>query len=294
MSRFYSEVGQGTTIRVYLPRSRHPRMSRRTSRPNTPTGGTEVVLVVEDDDEVRRTAVDLLTDLGYRVLKSRDAQECAGHSSRAACPSICCLPMWSCRAPCEAPELARKARERLPNIAVLFTSGYTENAIVHGGRLDEGIDLLSKPYSRDALARKIRHVLRHQQQRNLSRTAAARNARAAAPRTSWRVLLVEDDAEIRLCTATILSDLGTPGDRGEQNSTEAIQHLETQRFDVMVTDLSIPGMSGAQLAARALKSQPALPIVFCLRLRSERNHPRNAGAVFLRKPYDGDRAQWPH
>ena len=58
-----------------------------------------------------------------------------------------------------SPELARKARERLPDIAVLFTSGYTENAIVHGGRLDAGVELLSKPYTREALAFKIRSVL---------------------------------------------------------------------------------------------------------------------------------------
>jgi CheY-like chemotaxis protein len=73
-----------------------------------------------------------------------------------------------------SPELARRARERLPDIAVLFTSGYTENAIVHGGRLDEGVELLSKPYSREALARRIRHVLRNQQQLNLARRGVDR------------------------------------------------------------------------------------------------------------------------
>ena len=56
--------------------------------------------------------------------------------------------------PLRSPELARKAQERLPRLAVLFTSGYTDNAIVHGGRLDEGIELLSKPYTREAMARK--------------------------------------------------------------------------------------------------------------------------------------------
>lgn len=59
----------------------------------------------------------------------------------------------------KSPELARKARERLPGVAVLFTSGYTENAIVHGGRLDLGVELLSKPYSREMLARKVRQVI---------------------------------------------------------------------------------------------------------------------------------------
>jgi len=64
-----------------------------------------------------------------------------------------------------SPELARQARARLPEVAVLFTSGYTDNAIVHGGRLDQGIELLSKPYTREALARKIRHVLRNRERR---------------------------------------------------------------------------------------------------------------------------------
>jgi CheY-like chemotaxis protein len=61
--------------------------------------------------------------------------------------------------PLRSTELARKARERMPHLAVLFTSGYSENAIAPGGRLDAGVELLSKPYSRDALARKLRHVL---------------------------------------------------------------------------------------------------------------------------------------
>jgi PAS domain S-box-containing protein len=283
--KIYSELGQGTTIRIYLPRSRQPEDVETHIETEHATGGTEVVLVVEDDDQVRRTAVDLLTDLGYRVLKSRDAQSALAIVESGVSIDLLFTDVVM-PGPLRSPELARKARERLPNIAVLFTSGYTENAIVHGGRLDEGIDLLSKPYSRDALARKIRHVLRNQQQRNLSRTAA-RNARVAAPHTPWRVLLVEDDAEIRLCTAAILSDLGHLV-TAASNSTEAIQHLETQRFDVMVTDLSIPGMSGAELAARALQSQPALPIVFASGYDPNETTRGIAGAVFLRKPYDGE------
>ena len=61
--------------------------------------------------------------------------------------------------PVRSPELARKARELIPGIAILFTSGYTENAIVHGGRLDPGVNLLAKPYSRQALAARIRDAL---------------------------------------------------------------------------------------------------------------------------------------
>jgi CheY-like chemotaxis protein len=122
-----------------------------------PTGGTETILVAEDD-EVRATAAEMLTDLGYRVYKARDAVSALsviekGHAMDLLFTDVV-MP-----GELRSPELARKAKERLPNIAVLFTSGYTENAIVHGGRLDAGVDFLPKPYTRDALARKIRQVL---------------------------------------------------------------------------------------------------------------------------------------
>src|SRR6201995_2326189 len=77
--------------------------------------------------------------------------------------------------PLRSPELARTAKERLPNLAVLFTSGYTENAIVHGGRLDRGVELLGKPYSREQLARKIRHVLGNQSQHQMAEEKGATN-----------------------------------------------------------------------------------------------------------------------
>jgi CheY-like chemotaxis protein len=99
------------------------------------------------------------------------------------------------------------------------------------------------------------------------------------------VLLVEDDADIRLCTAIMLSDLGHRVAEAS-NSTEALQHLEAQPFDVMVTDLSIPGMTGAELAAGALKSHPALRIVFASGYEPNETTRGIPGAVFLRKPYD--------
>jgi CheY-like chemotaxis protein len=100
----------------------------------------------------------MLTDLGYRVFKAGDATSALsiiekGHTIDLLFTDVVMPGVL------KSPELARKARGRLPNIAVRFTSGYTENAIVHGGRLDAGVDLLPKPYTRDALARKIRQVL---------------------------------------------------------------------------------------------------------------------------------------
>lgn len=136
--KIYSEVGEGTTIRLYLPRATEAEDVEVLVDTGPITGGTETVLVVEDDEEVRATVVEMLTDLGYRVLKAPDAT-----SALAVVESGVAIDMLFTDVvmpgTLKSPELARKARERLPNIAVLFTSGYTENSIVHGGRLDKGV-----------------------------------------------------------------------------------------------------------------------------------------------------------
>jgi CheY-like chemotaxis protein len=159
--KIYSEVGHGTTVKLYLPRTNRKEEALFVPDQETVTGGTETILIAEDDDEVRATAVEMLTDLGYRVYKARDAVSALsviekGHAIDLLFTDVV-MP-----GDLKSPELARRARERLPGIAVLFTSGYTENAIVHGGRLDAGVNLLPKPYSRDALARKVRQVLQSQ------------------------------------------------------------------------------------------------------------------------------------
>src|SRR3954466_14626875 len=105
----------------------------------------------------------MLTELGYRVVKARDAAG-ALVVVDSGIPIDLIFTDVMMPGALRSPELARKAKERLPNIAVLFTSGYTQNAIVHGGRLDRGVELLAKPYTRDQLARKVRHVLGNQAQ----------------------------------------------------------------------------------------------------------------------------------
>ena len=170
--------------------------------------------------------------------------------------------------PLRSPELARKARVRLPDIAVLFTSGYTENAIVHGGRLDAGVELLPKPYSREDLARKIRHVLANQQQRNQARpslsapSALGRGAAVKAGKVvTWTVLLVEDDDLIRSSTAEMLAELGHAVIQAADGAS-ALQALESEPVDVLVADVGLPDLSGDELARRALKVRPGLGVVF--------------------------------
>jgi CheY-like chemotaxis protein len=156
--RIYSEPGQGTTVRIYLPRASLPEDMPAAVDAVAPERGTETVLVVEDDDDVRDTVVEMLTDLGYKVLKARDAQSALAIVESGVAIDLVFTDVVM-PGPMRSTELARRARARLPHVRVVFTSGYTDNAIVHAGRLDPGVELLSKPYTRETLARKIRRVL---------------------------------------------------------------------------------------------------------------------------------------
>ena len=293
--KIYSEPGSGTTVRMYLPRSREQEDVETDVEAGPATGGTETVLVVEDDEDVRNTVIDLLFELGYRVLRAKDA-----HSALAIIESGAPIDLLFTDVimpgPVRSPELARKAQERLPNIAVLFTSGYTENAIVHGGRLDEGIELLSKPYTREALARKIRHVLRNQQQRRFG-PAGSRYApkntdegggAPVSPGRGLRVLLVEDDPLIRLSTAEMLADLGHSVHEAG-NGDEALASLDGHDFDVLITDIKLPGLAGDELAVRAIARQPGLRVVFASGyevLPKKGAREELSRAVLLQKPYN--------
>jgi signal transduction histidine kinase len=293
--KIYSEPGQGTTVRIYLPRAREHEDVATDVEVGPPTGGTETVLIVEDDEDVRSIVVDMLSELGYRVLKAKDAQSALA-IVESGVPIDLLFTDVVMPGPLRSPELARKARERIPGIAVLFTSGYTENAIVHGGRLDDGIDLLSKPYSREALARKLRHVLRNQQQRMTAQTKVPRASHRAvtshgealpAPR-GLRVLLVEDDSMIRFLAADMLASLGHAVTEAA-NAAQAINQLERQAFDILMTDLALPEVGGDELAVRAVGQQPGLRVVFASgyeTLPATLSRETLSSAVLLRKPYD--------
>ena len=156
--KIYSEVGSGTTIKLYLPRADQREDVLVSSVAAPIAGGAETILVAEDDAEVRSTVVETLRDLGYRVLTASDAASALTVIESGVAIDLLFTDVVM-PGTLKSPELARKAKERLPGVAVLFTSGYTENAIVHGGRLDLGVELLSKPYSREMLARKVRQVM---------------------------------------------------------------------------------------------------------------------------------------
>ncbi|OQP86928.1 hybrid sensor histidine kinase/response regulator [Rhizobium rhizosphaerae] len=287
--KIYSEVGQGTTVKIYLPRATDGEDREVEVQSGPVVGGNETVLVVEDDDEVRATVVEMLTDLGYGVLKATNAQNALSVIESGIAIQLLFTDVVM-PGTLKSTELARRARERLPGIAVLFTSGYTENAIVHGGRLDPDVELISKPYTREMLARKIRHVLANTAQRHQAeapRAAPARPVTAATPSRMLTVLVVEDDALIRANNREMIEDAGHHVIEAA-SAEEAQQTIETSDIDVLVTDLGLPGASGGTLAQFARQLRPSLGLVFAT---GNDRLPDGAeqGAVLLMKPYDGER-----
>lgn len=309
-----SEVGQGTTIRVYLPRSRESATMLQ-DVPTGPTeGGTETILVVEDDPGVQATVVDTLTTLGYQVLKADDGEHALA-ILQSGIPIDLLFTDVVMPGPLRSPDLARQARSLLPGLAVLFTSGYTQDAIVHGGRLDAGVDLLSKPYRRDALARKIRNSLDKQRQPGTPRLvlpplpvmsaisrqvnfdssfpaphagagvaaiAAGENDNRSA---SLRILVVEDSADLCQLVCELLDTFGhlpTPAATGE----EALTLIAQDDFDVLLTDVQLPGISGIELAHRIVAEKPAVQVIFAsgygVGLTANVGFPSHS----LAKPYD--------
>ena len=161
--KIYSEPNEGTTVRLYLPRAVGAAMSagQRSAVPVELPRGSATVLVVEDEPAVREIAVAMLGDLGYRVLEAADGEE--GLRVFGAHASGVHLLLTDVVLPGKVRgcELAERIVAIRPEVKVLYMSGYTENSIVHNGRLDDGVQLISKPFQREQLARKVAETLEH-------------------------------------------------------------------------------------------------------------------------------------
>lgn len=291
--KLYSEEGEGTTVRLYLPRTRQAEEIVPIDPKNVPLSqGGETILVVEDDASVRATSVELLSALGYSVLEAPNAD-----SALAIVNSGVKIDMLFTDVVMpgnlRSPELARLATQRLPGLKVLFTSGYTQNAIVHSGRLDDGVELIAKPFSRERLAQKIRAVLMSEEpvvaneppQPAASRPVA--DAGRSGTRRGGRVLLVEDEILIRMTTSDMLAEDGL--EVIEVGTVAgATQLLSQQQFDVVMVDLGLPDGSGADVVQGALAMEAAPGIIIASgrdAAESLAHLPRGSRVVHLAKPY---------
>ena len=158
--KIYSEPGQGTTVKVYLPRLFGADVDRpeQPEAPRRDVGQSgELILVVEDEEAVRRFSTDALQMLGYRIIEADSGE--AALKLLEAHPDVALLFTDVIMPGMNGARLAEAARKHRPDLKVLFTTGYTRNAVVHNGVLDADVDLLGKPFSVDQLAEKIRLVL---------------------------------------------------------------------------------------------------------------------------------------
>ena len=158
--KVYSELGAGTTVKIYLPRlagDANGLLPRATAEPMRTGDRSEIVLVVEDDPLMRRLTTDALHELGYTVFDSESATGALEILDRVA--DVKLLFTDVVMPDINGKKLADEALRRRPGLKVLFTTGYTANAVVHGGVLDAGVQMIGKPFTLDQLAAKVRAVL---------------------------------------------------------------------------------------------------------------------------------------
>ncbi|MDB5643871.1 MAG: hybrid sensor histidine kinase/response regulator [Hyphomicrobiales bacterium] len=158
--KVYSEPGQGTTVKVYLPRLLGAVSEQESAETSSelPLGESqEVILVVEDEPAVRQFSIDALTELGYPIIEADSAATALRLLD--AHPEIALMFTDVVMPEVNGAKLAVEARKRRPGLRILFTTGYTRNAVVHNGVLDQGVQLLGKPFSIEELAAKVREVL---------------------------------------------------------------------------------------------------------------------------------------
>ena len=242
--KIYSEVGEGTTVKLYLPRfhSEVDESASETARPLARGRKSEVILVVEDDEDVRSYSSESLRELGYQVIEAPHAraalQVLESRTDIAVIFTDIGLPGGM-----NGRQLADEARKRQSTIKVLFTTGYARNAIVHDGRLDPGVELLTKPFTQAALGEKMRDII-------------------DAKSTPARVLVVEDELLIQMLATEYLEDCGLKVDTAG-SAAEALNKLRLipGGVDALVIDMGLPDRRGDVLVQEVRSIYPSLPIV---------------------------------
>jgi PAS domain S-box-containing protein len=219
-----SEPGRGTTFGIYLPRvADAPDDAARQAVPVPALNGDETVLVVEDQAEVRKFAVEALRSYGYNVIQAENEAEALQLCERERIDLLLTdvvMPNMSGR------ELAERAVQQQPGVRVLFMSGYTDDAIENHGVLRKGAGFIQKPFSPGQLAGKVRETL-------------------AAPGRAARILVADDEAGVRSFLRLVLEGGGYEVIEAADGK-HAVREARAGRVDVVITDLAMPEQEGIE------------------------------------------------
>ncbi|MFC5461754.1 response regulator [Massilia niabensis] len=292
--RIESRAGQGTTIRIYLPRSHGAALQAGSSAGISVHGAGETILVVDDDAAVVASTTEILEGLGYRVLRAGDGQQALAVLQDGV-PVDLLFTDLSMPGAVDCAALVGQCRAIAPATRILLTSGHLRDGAFADG-FQAGIELLPKPYSRSQLAQAVLLCLGSAGTdvgAGTVRPAAAPFAQAQAPevrdtvdRQDGRtILVVEDDADTRELACELLGALGHAAS-GSASAEQALALLQEREIDVLFTDLNLPGLSGIELATRALALRPSLKVILASGEGGSIALPEGSAITLLPKPYD--------
>jgi signal transduction histidine kinase len=242
--QIYSEEGSGTSVKIYLPRLyAEDALVIPEPIPTVAAGSAgEIILAVEDDPDVRAHTTGALRELGYQVLEAANGK-IALDILEANPPVDLLFTDVGLPGGMNGRQLAEAARRLRPELNVLFTTGYARNAIVHDGRLDPGVQLLTKPFTFVALSQKLRDML---------------DARSGTA----RILIVEDEELIQMVIAGHLEDMGFSVElAGTAAEAKSKMLLLNGSLDAAIIDMGLPDARGDAVVSELRAIGPALPIV---------------------------------
>lgn len=273
-----SHPGSGTTVTIYLPQAGPEQTVAPDSTPGTAapprSKDGETVLVIEDDEDVRAYTAGSLRDLGYTVFEAADAASALEIVTRETDIRLIFTDL-GLPGGVDGRTLSEQARALRPSLAVLITTAYAADMLIHDGKLDRGIDLLVKPFTFETLAARIREVLDRPQS----------NA------DEVRILVVEDEVLIRMFLVQTLGELGCQVEEAG-SAADALDRMRASasRISGAIVDLGLPDRPGEALVREMRLLRPDLPVVLATGHadRSTRERVTSLGAVqVLEKPFNG-------
>lgn len=286
--KLYSEPGIGTTAKIYFPKageSDHPigdtedsitEHTRKSDEIPAAREG-ETILVVEDDEGVRDYTVGSLRELGYAVFEAADALSALTIVQRETGIHLLFTDL-GLPGTMDGRALAERTRAIRPPLPVLITTAYAGNVLIHEGKLDPGVELLSKPFTFAALALRIRELLDRSQQQHQQEAS--------------RILVVDDEVLVRMLVVEALAGKGLQANEAGtfQQALAAIRSCGDQLAGAII-DIGLPDRPGDELVAEIRAMQPRLPIILATGYAGadvRKQHAHDGFVQVVGKPFDPD------